>query len=405
MRNLPAYFTLLSLFIYLLMPPIATAQSADEPVARAILFYSPSCPHCHYVITEVLVPMVDDYGNQLQILGINTSQPEGGQLYQAVIEQYQIPRERQGVPTLIVGEVILVGSGEIPDQFPTLVREGLATGGIYWPDIPGLNQILLTEVEQQPSPAPTLQTTATSPATSLPQTIATPTPTLGPQATSTPTLTPTPAPAALVINDAALPPAEIEAPPPDPAGFTLAGLVLIGMVAALGYVALRLLTTRQRLFWLLDRNTATYAKSWAIPLLSLAGLAVAIYLAYVEITHVEAVCGPVGECNIVQSSPYAQILGIPIAVLGILNYLAVGVLWAQQKYSVDQTANASILGLLGLTIFGTLFSIYLTLLEIFVIHAVCAWCLSSAVITTILMLLVVVPVTGNPSPLRGFSTE
>jgi uncharacterized membrane protein len=131
--------------------------------------------------------------------------------------------------------------------------------------------------------------------------------------------------------------------------------------------------------------------------LALLGLGVAVYLAYVESVHVEAVCGPVGECNIVQASPYAQILGIPIAVLGMLNYLGIIVLWAVQKYVGGRLAYFSALGLLGLTLFGTIFSIYLTCLELFVIHAVCAWCLSSAVITTVLMLLVAIPITGKES--------
>jgi uncharacterized membrane protein len=136
-----------------------------------------------------------------------------------------------------------------------------------------------------------------------------------------------------------------------------------------------------------------YAASWLIPLLSVVGLGVSIYLAYVEVSQVEAVCGPVGHCNIVQASPYASILGIPIAILGLLNYLAIIILWAGQR--LEPLANLSVLGLLALTIFGTLFSIYLTLLEILVIEAVCMWCLSSAVITTLLMLLVVIPVTSR----------
>jgi uncharacterized membrane protein len=126
-------------------------------------------------------------------------------------------------------------------------------------------------------------------------------------------------------------------------------------------------------------------------------LGVSIYLAYVEISHVQAVCGPVGECNIVQASPYAQILGIPIAVLGILNYLAILVLWRVQRYAGGRLVKLSAFGLLGLTLAGTLFSIYLTCLELFVIRAVCAWCLSSAVITTLLMLLAAIPITGRAS--------
>jgi uncharacterized membrane protein len=378
MRKSPWYFIILLIIAWLAIPSITVAQSADEPVVQAVLFYSPTCPHCHYVITEVLIPMVDDYGHQLQILGIDTSQPEGGLLYQAAIERYQIPTQRRGVPTLIVNDIVLVGSGEIPDQFPSLVEEGLASGGISWPDIPGLEQVLPSEVEQGPSPTATSQVTITP----------THTPTGAPTAT--------PIPAALVTGDAELPSTESEMPPPDPPGFTLAGVVLAGMVAALGYTVLRIMPGGQRLFQL-NRNPVTYAHTLAIPLLSLLGLGVATYLAYVEITHVEAVCGPVGECNLVQSSPHAQLLGIPVAVLGLLNYLAVGVLWAGQKYPVAQLANLSALGLLGLTLLGTLFSIYLTLLELFVIHAICAWCLSSAVITTLLMLLVVMPITGNLS--------
>jgi uncharacterized membrane protein len=84
-------------------------------------------------------------------------------------------------------------------------------------------------------------------------------------------------------------------------------------------------------------------------------------------------------------------------VLGTLNYLGVIVLWGAQKYADGRLAYLSALGLLGLTLFGTLFSIYLTCLELFVIHAVCAWCLSSAVITTVLMLLVAIPITGKES--------
>jgi uncharacterized membrane protein len=398
MRRFHLHLVSLFLFASLVVPAEARAQSADEPVVQAILFFSPSCPHCHLVINEVLVPMVDDYGDQLQIVGVDTSRPDGGQLYQLAIERFQIPRERRGVPTLIIGNVILVGSQEIPDKFPSLVEENLAAGGITWPDIPGFEPVRAGEAEQAPSAAPT---TSSAMATPDSGTLASVTPTTVARPTTYPTLMPTatPIPAALVIDDAAVPPTEIEGPPLDPVGFSLAGVLLIGMVVALGYSVLRLMTSRQHLFQL-DRNSAAYAESWVIPLLCLAGLGVAVYLAYVEITHVEAVCGPVGECNRVQASPYAQILGVPVAVLGGLTYLGLGLLWVGQKHPVSRVANLSLLGLLGVTIVGTLFSIYLTLVELFVIQAICAWCLSSAAIVTLLLLLVVVPVTGNPPPKR-----
>jgi len=352
MRKLLLLFVILLILDCLAIPLATAAQSPDEPVVQAILFRSPTCPACHQVIDELLSPMAGDYGDRLQIVGIDTSQSAGLKLYQATVERYQIPRERQGVPTLVIGDVVLVGGREIPEQFPALVEDGLAAGGIGWPDIPGLAQA--------------------------------------------------PSEAQMTIGSEGLQPVEAQSPPPDPVGFALAWVVLAGMAAVLGYAAWRVVTTRQLLGQLLQsgRRTLIYAKTWAIPILDLVGLVIATYLAYVEITHVEALCGPIGECNIVQTSSYALMLGIPVAVLGVLYYLAIGALWVGQRHLVGRWANLSALGLLGGTLFGAIFSIYLTCLELFVVRAICSWCLGSAVTTTILMLLVVVPITGSPSPKR-----
>lgn len=392
------FIIILFIFTWLVTPSMTTGQPPADPVVRAVLFYSPSCPHCHEVITEVLLPMVEDYGSeQLQIIGIDTTQPAGGTVYQSTIERYAIPTHRRGVPTLVVGNVVLVGSIEIPETFPGMVEEGLAKGGIDWPDIPGLEQVIPPDAQEKPTPTTELQPTDTPAptATNEPSALSS-----APLVTDTTTQTPPPAPqstsSALTLNEGELPAVETEEPSPDPVGFTLASVVLLGMVAAIVYVVWRVITNWQRLLQLDDVPSISAASS-AIPLLALLGLGVAIYLAYVEINQVEAVCGPVGECNIVQSSPYAQILGIPIAVLGVLNYVAIIVLWVAQRLLRGRWAKLSALGLLGLTLFGALFSIYLTCLELFVIHAICAWCLSSAVITTLLMLLASMPTTSKES--------
>lgn len=392
------FIIILLIFTWLVTPSMATGQPPADPVVRAVLFYSPSCPHCHEVITEVLLPMVEDYGSeQLQIIGIDTTQPAGGTVYQSTIERYAIPTHRRGVPTLVVGNVVLVGSIEIPETFPGMVEEGLAKGGIDWPDIPGLEQVIPPDAQEKPTPTTELPPTDTPAptATNEPSALSS-----APLVTDTTTQTPPPAPqstsSALSLNEGELPAVETEEPSPDPVGFTLASVVLLGMMAAIVYVVWRVITNWQRLLQLDDVPSISAASS-AIPLLALLGLGVAIYLAYVEINQVEAVCGPVGECNIVQSSPYAQILGIPIAVLGLLNYVAIIVLWVAHRLLRGRWAKLSALGLLGLTLFGALFSIYLTCLELFVIHAICAWCLSSAVITTLLMLLAGMPTTSKES--------
>jgi uncharacterized membrane protein len=335
--------------------------------------------------------MVNDFGDQLQVVGIDTTQLGGSQVYQAAIERYQIPLARQGVPTLIVGNVVLVGSHEIPQRFPAPLKEGLAEGGIDWPDIPGLALII---PEAQPEPSPTSITTAAISAVS--------TSTVVPQPTRNLAVSPTATrmPSRLQVIEQEIPPAEVQRPPRDPVGFALAGVALAGMVIAFSYSVQRLTMLRRRLP---SHDSVAYVTTRAIPLVAGRGLGIAAYLAYVEITQVEAVCGPVGECNIVQSSPYAQILGIPVAVLGVLSYASVGVLWVGQRYTDNRRVGLPTLGLVGLTITGTLFSIYLTYLELFVIHAVCAWCLSSAVTITVMMLLAVVAVTSGRSPERTYS--
>ena len=106
---------------------------AESPVVHAVLFYSQTCPHCHKVMTEDLPPLVEQYEEQLSILAVNTSTQQGGTMYQAAADHYQVPAEQRGVPMLIVGDAALIGSLEIPQQFPGIIEKGLVDGGIDWP--------------------------------------------------------------------------------------------------------------------------------------------------------------------------------------------------------------------------------------------------------------------------------
>jgi uncharacterized membrane protein len=122
--------------------------------------------------------------------------------------------------------------------------------------------------------------------------------------------------------------------------------------------------------------------------LCVVGFGVAGYLAYVETAQVAAVCGPVGDCNTVQQSEYARLFGIlPIGVLGLAGYGFIMIAWLIARYTDNWLADLAAISLFIMTISGTLFSIYLTFLEPFVIGATCAWCLTSAVLMTVLMLL------------------
>lgn len=361
-----AYLVLFLVCLAAVLP----AQAAD-PVVRAVLFYSPSCPHCHQVINDDLPPLMEQYGEQLDVLGINTSHPDGQALYQAAITHFEIPPERRGVPTLIVGESVLVGSGEIPQQFPGLIEQHLAAGGVDWPAIPGLAEVIPAKEEAvEPTAA------ATAPPATVEET--------APVDTATPT-------AAAVAAAEDEPPAatselgEIEAALEtesvadrfrrDVTGNSLSVIVLLGMVVAV-VASFRSPSAAQA------GSTPAWQRR-AIPLLIVAGLIVAAYMTFVETTGTEAVCGPVGDCNTVQQSRYATLFGfLPVGVLGLIGYVAMGLAWLAAERGVLSYAP-----LVFMAFGGTLFSIYLTFLEPFVIGATCLWCLSSAVIITLILLL------------------
>lgn len=175
----------------------------------------------------------------------------------------------------------------------------------------------------------------------------------------------------------------------DPVGNSLAVLVLAGMLVSVAGAAL---TWQAKPAPQKSDPAPSGAWRWLIPLLCLVGMGVAGYLSYVETVQVEAVCGPVGDCNTVQQSAYARLFGIlPIGILGIIGYVLIMLAWVGARFGQGKLAACAHLALLGLTAFGVLFSIYLTFLEPFVIGATCAWCLTSAIIMTALLWLSLAP--------------
>jgi uncharacterized membrane protein len=332
------------------------AVRADEPTVHAVLFFSPSCPHCHTVMSEDIPPLMAQYGEQLDVVNVNVMTPTGRQLYQAALEEFQIPSHRVGVPALIIDDVVLVGAGEIPTQFPNLIETYLEQGGVGLPAVPGLAEAVEASREQQRAAEAQPPDTAPAEAT---------------------TVAGAPADDPLTIDDGQADGVGAKLAR-DPVGNTLALVVLVGMVAMVGYTstALRRPASASAPGW----------HAWAIPLLCLVGAGVAGYLAFVETTQATAVCGPVGDCNTVQQSPYARLFGVlPVGVLGLVGYAAIALAWGVGRFGQRRAADVAWLALFVLALLGTLFSIYLTFLEPFVIGATCAWCLASAIIMTALL--------------------
>jgi uncharacterized membrane protein len=399
--------------------------SAQQTEVRAVLFFSPTCPHCHDVMDRDLPPLLERFGDGLQVVTINAATPDGGRLYQDVVQRYRLPRERLGVPALVVGDRVLVGSREIPDLLPGIVTAGLAAGGIDWPDVSSIRGALAAagmlrplpvaavaaEAPRPAAPDPARATAADPSRAAAPDTppalagqapvvadgqagVAMPTAgdageaaASGPDVAADTAAVATSAAdsAALVQAGGALLDLTGSAPPPtrlelfmrDPAGNGVAVVVLLGLLAVLGWSAASLR----------GASPGGAVPVWTIPALVVAGMVVAAYLSFIEVTGSTAVCGPVGDCNTVQQSPYATLFGIlPVGVLGLIGYVGIGAAWAGTRTGSSVRRYRAVLLLWGAAFVGTLFSAYLTFLEPFVIGASCAWCLTSAAVIAVILM-------------------
>jgi uncharacterized membrane protein len=115
--------------------------------------------------------------------------------------------------------------------------------------------------------------------------------------------------------------------------------------------------------------------------LAVVGLGVASYLTYVHYAGIKPACTAGESCTKVQTSVYSKLVGVPVALIGLVGYIAIlGSLLAPEN---ENTRLATMV----LTVVGFGFSAYLTYRELFSIHAICEWCASSAVIMTVLVCL------------------
>ncbi len=404
------------------------------PLVRTVLFFSPSCPHCHTVITESLPPLVERYGESLVIVAINTQSLDGQQLFREAGLRYGIPPEQLGVPLLAVGDRALIGSFDIPDQLPAIVEEGIAAGGIPWPEIDGLRAALVAAGIEVAEPPAVEERVEAAERLAAEERVAVAEPPLVTEAEPepaspmrTPEAGPPTQPAEVDAESIVDPPGRVEVTAPgapadlmmapeivepeatltipeaetrgpimdlaaaesrtagmtpwqnfdqDRTGNSIAVLALIGMIVSV--LAVLIVVVR--------RSTVPRWPGWIVALMILAGLAVAAYLSYVEVTQSLAICGPVGDCNTVQQSPYARVFGlIPIGLLGFYGYTVLGLGWLLRDRGPLRWNTLLATGLWLLALFGTLFSIYLTVLEPFVIGATCMWCVTSAILMTLLL--------------------
>ena len=132
------------IFLFLFAVLLLSGCKSRDEVFHAVLFYSPYCGHCALVRSDVIEPMQKEYGDQFELIEIDTSTEEGSQLFNTALDYYSVAPERRGVPMMIIDETVLVGSREIPDKLPPLVSRALAAKGQDWPDFPLLQEYMDT---------------------------------------------------------------------------------------------------------------------------------------------------------------------------------------------------------------------------------------------------------------------
>ena len=133
--------------------------------------------------------------------------------------------------------------------------------------------------------------------------------------------------------------------------------------------------------------------------LTVIGLGVASYLTYVHYAGIKPACTAGESCTKVQTSEWSKLAGVPVALIGLLGYIAI-----LASLLAPESENSR-LATMVLTLVGFGFSAYLTGRELFSIHAICEWCVSSAIILTLLLIGAIVRyLTGDPAPAAASST-
>lgn len=137
-------------------------------------------------------------------------------------------------------------------------------------------------------------------------------------------------------------------------------------------------------------------------LLCLVGIGISGYLTYTRFAHTIIPCFDNSSCETVNSSKYALLLGIPVATLGLLAYIMLLVGGITRLVIVNRRNEEILvwrwrldLALFLVSLIGIAFTVYLKAMEIFVIGAICIWCVGSAITISLLFILYLIRFLRN----------
>jgi uncharacterized membrane protein len=118
------------------------------------------------------------------------------------------------------------------------------------------------------------------------------------------------------------------------------------------------------------------------------GLAVSIYMTIYKVTSNNAMCLGSGDCSTVNASRYSEVYGIPVAVFGVLGYLAILVTHYFENSNQFFKQNGSLI-IFGMALTGFLFTLWLVYVEVALLKALCPFCVTSQAAMTVIFLIAV----------------
>jgi uncharacterized membrane protein len=139
---------------------------------------------------------------------------------------------------------------------------------------------------------------------------------------------------------------------------------------------------------------------WFSIVLAILGVLVAAYMTIYKLTANDTMCLGSGDCSTVNASPYSEVYGIPVALVGLGGYLAILATLLLERYGQGGlgrffSRNGTMINF-GLGLTGFAFTLWLIYAEIYLIKAICPFCLASQVIMSILFALLVVRLIRQP---------
>lgn len=166
-------------FFSMLLPQVARADSSIPqgigPVAgtatpdisnakvHGYYFYSNSCSHCIAILDEILTPLEQQYPGQLDIRLLELGNPDYYRALLAVEESFDVQAGNRDIPTVVIGDQILIGETQNRDNLKNILETGLVGEGVDFPAISGVDPQLMISVLPQPSTVETEVCTTDNP--------------------------------------------------------------------------------------------------------------------------------------------------------------------------------------------------------------------------------------------------